>query len=195
MFFFSVISEVIYLEPDTAVEKATILLEQAKDAKDLHLRSSLLMRCVKLLKDDEEEQALQNDNNDGKPESNKNIINKSPRRKLQHQHRKLHFNIDQQDKNKLIIAPMPPMLRSDKDLQFRIPTSPQTSAGTLKHLGNERRHRIENNKIIISLRQSTELGNGMTTGYKIWPCSYGLTKFLLNNLTKQQESIKILVCI
>ena len=54
----------IYLEPDTAVEKATILLEQAKDAKDLHLRSSLLMRCVKLLKDDEEEQALQNDNND-----------------------------------------------------------------------------------------------------------------------------------
>ena len=30
----------------------------------MHLRSSLLMRCVKLLKDDEEEQALQNDNND-----------------------------------------------------------------------------------------------------------------------------------
>ena len=56
-------------------------------------------------------------------------------------------------------------------------------------VNNNNNVKDENNKIIISLRQSTELGNGMTTGYKIWPCSYGLTKFLLNNLTKQQESI------
>jgi tetratricopeptide (TPR) repeat protein len=44
----------IYKEPDTAVEKATILLEQAKDAKDPHLRSALLQRAVGLLKDAED---------------------------------------------------------------------------------------------------------------------------------------------
>ena len=62
----------IYLEPDTAVEKATILLEQAKDAKDSHLRASLLLRCVAMLKDDEKEKeqsnlSPQNSNHDERP--------------------------------------------------------------------------------------------------------------------------------
>ena len=62
----------IYLEPDTAVEKATILLEQAKDAKDSHLRASLLLRCVAMLKEDEEEKeqlklSPQNSNHDERP--------------------------------------------------------------------------------------------------------------------------------
>ena len=126
--------------------KTADVVEGTKNDNKLQVHIEEMYNNIKTIKVIEEDEGVQNDNNDGKPESNKNIINKSPRRKLQHQHRKLHFNIDQQDKNNLIIAPMPPMLRRDKDLQFRIPTRPQTSAGTLKHLGNERRHRIENNK-------------------------------------------------
>jgi hypothetical protein len=39
----------------------------------------------------------------------------------------------------------------------------------------------KDDEVVISLSQCTDLGNGMTTGYKIWPCSYGLTKFLLKS--------------
>jgi hypothetical protein len=44
----------IYKEPDTPIEKATILLEQAKDARDAHLKASLVQRAVILLKNDED---------------------------------------------------------------------------------------------------------------------------------------------
>eukprot|EP00943_MAST-04B_sp_MAST-4B-sp1_P005640 g5640.t1 len=38
----------------------------------------------------------------------------------------------------------------------------------------------KDDELIIALSQCTDLGKGMTTGFKIWPCSYTLTKFLLN---------------
>ena len=42
--------------------------------------------------------------------------------------------------------------------------------------------------VIISLLQSTNLGNGMTTGYKIWPCSYGMTKYFLTSAAPNLDS-------
>ena len=42
--------------------------------------------------------------------------------------------------------------------------------------------------VTISLLQSTNLGNGMTTGYKIWPCSYGMTKYFLTLAAPKLDS-------
>ena len=68
------------------------------------------------------------DNSDDITPESMNIMKgsaRSPRRKLQHRHRKLHFDLRQSQSK--MMAPVPPALKS-KDLQFVIPTRPQTAA-------------------------------------------------------------------